>query len=176
ERIQKLKAAGDEEERKRLIAETYAAALKSLSVRALPDARLSLEALKSASPAKYDELLPKLRELEFDGGIQDLERLAAAGDAEAFAKKHAEWSAELYAAQRERNERLARPALRLALGLAERGRAVEAVRWFDAAEALGLRDGALYEKRGLALVDLQQWDLAERDFNRLLGFQPAGTP
>jgi tetratricopeptide (TPR) repeat protein/predicted Ser/Thr protein kinase len=175
ERIRKLKEANDAEEKRRLVAETYAAALKSLGSGALPESRRSLEALKAAAPAKYEELLPKLRQLEFNSGLEQLDQLAAKLETDAYAKLHSELSGDLYASQAERNRRLAESALRLGLRLAERGRQVDAVRWFDTAELQGLRDGALYEKRGLALIDLEQWDLADRDFMRMLGFQPAGT-
>jgi tetratricopeptide (TPR) repeat protein len=172
--LHKMKEVNDARERERLIADSYAAALKALSESALPDARRFIDALKSAAPSKYEELLPKLRDLEFNVGVQELDRCAGKADAAAFSKTYTELSDEIYAAQRDRKGRLARPALALGARLLEQANWADAVRWLDTVEGLGVRDAGLYEKRGLALVELQQWSLAERDFNRLIEFQPAG--
>jgi tetratricopeptide (TPR) repeat protein len=171
--IENFKEQSEAEQRKREIAEAYASAHKWLAARALPEARRSIELLKSSAPASYRELLPKLTELEFEAGIEELERLAAVPDVEAFAKRFAELSGDAYSPQRSRNDRLARSGLRLGLALAARERPAESLKWFDAAEALGLQDGDIFEKRGLALLDLEQWDRADRDFTRLRGFRPS---
>ncbi|HVE43505.1 MAG TPA: protein kinase, partial [Planctomycetota bacterium] len=156
----RMKEVNDARERERLIADTYAAALKALSDRALPDTVRFMDALKSAAPAKYEELLPRLRELEFDAGLRDLDRLASKADSEAFRTRFAELSGQSFEPQRDRSARLARPALALGAGLLERAVWTDAVRWLDTAEALGIREARLYEKRGLALVELQDWTLA----------------
>jgi tetratricopeptide (TPR) repeat protein len=174
--LRQVQEEQDARKRERLIADTYEAAFKALTDRALPDAVRFIEALRTAAPAKYEELLPRLRELEFDGGVQELDRLASKADSEAFRKRFAELSSQPYEPQRDRNVRLARSTVAMGARLLEQSKWPDAVRWFDTAEQLGLREAGLYEKRGLALVELQQWSLAERDFGRLIESQPAGKP
>jgi tetratricopeptide (TPR) repeat protein len=176
ELLRKMKEVIDARERERLIADTYAAALKALSDRALPDAVRFMDALKTPAPAKYEELLPRLRELEFDDGVRELDGLAAKMDLEAFGKRFTELAGQTYGPQRNRKERLSRPALALGVRLFGQAKWAEAVQWLNTADELGVREAGLYEKRGQALVELQEWGLAERDFGRLIEFQPAGSP
>ncbi len=176
ELLRRMKEVNDARERDRLIADTFAAALKALSDGALPDALRFMDALKTAAPAKYEELLPRVREFEFDSGLRDLDRLASKADTEAFRTRFAELSGPAFEPQRDRTARLARPVLALGGRLWEQAKWADAVRWYDVAEELGVREAGLYEKRGLAFVEMQQWKPAEREFNRLIEFQPAGKP
>jgi predicted Ser/Thr protein kinase len=175
---QKLKQATEaagESNRRKLIAETVASARKHLDEGRLEDARASIETLRSAASEQHAELLPRLRALEFDVSARAMKALAAQGNDKEFAQTYAELSNPVYRDIPSRNARLAELVLQLALRLKEQKKLHESLRWFDEAQTLGAREARLYEQRGLVLLDLEQWERAQKDLDDLLLHSVAGA-
>jgi serine/threonine protein kinase len=154
--------------RKAEIETKRAAVLEAITKKSIPDLRAALDALKGAAPEKYEEHLPRLRELEFDAGIEELERLPAIAGFDTFRKRYLALAGPDYLQQNNRNARLARPVMQHALHLAAARRFDDAVVWFNEVEKLGVRDSALHHHRGLARMELEHWDDAQRDLAQLL--------
>ncbi len=174
-RLAEEEAARLREARKAEIAAKYRDVLLALAKPSIPEARVALEALREIDPGSHAEVLPRLQKLEFDSGVEELERLASAGDSEGFGKQHLVLRGAPYLQQPERTRRLALPAVHLALTLAGAKKFPEAVRWLDAAEGLEFREPLLYRNRGLARMELERWDDAQRDVEQFQERSPSGT-
>jgi tetratricopeptide (TPR) repeat protein len=173
--IEQLNKNADQAQRQSWIAQVIADFLNALTERSLLIARASMEALKDKEPGKYQELLPKLRKLEFDTGLEELRALAATADRPAFEIQYAELQNPVFASQPDLHARLSDPVFRLAITLKGKKELREAVNLFDDAERLGVHDVQLYEQRGLALLELENWARAQHDFDDLLGHTPGRT-
>lgn len=171
----KLWAQLDENKKKTVIAETDASARKYLDEKRLDDARKAIEFLKDAAQDKYVELLPRLRALEFETLYSKLKTLAERNNEGDFSQAYSVLSDSIYRELPDRNGRLAEAVFQLAFRLKALKKFGEALRWFDESESLGLREARLYEQRGLVLLDLNQWDRAQKDLNDLQLHTAAGT-
>lgn len=172
----RLEKEADESKRLALIEGTEASARKYLDQGKLDDARQAIEALRGAAPARYADLLPRLRALEFDAGLERLKAAAAKGSIADFTAAHRTLGDPAYEGVLDRHARIAGPTLVLARRLKELKNPTEALRWFDEAEMLGLREARLFEQRGLVLLELRQWERAQKDLDLLMVHSPAGAP
>jgi hypothetical protein len=174
ENAEKLRLEADEAKRKLLISETYEAVLKALRDHTLTNIPVPLESLKTAAPDKYLELLPLVRDAEFNQGMELLNALASKGAEEEFPAVYARLSGSEYAEISDRKTRLFKPVFNFAAELVSRKQLRGALRWLNEAESLSIPDASFYRLRGTTLLELQDWEGAQKDLDLLIGANRAG--
>jgi len=150
-----------------LIASARKSARDNIDAGKLDAARQDIEVLEKVAPERAAELGVSLRKAEFELGLRDLTESVLKSDGGPFDWLYANLQSDAFRDRKDRSKLLAPILLRRGGVLAEAKRPSEAIRAFDEAERLGIQDAALFEQRGLVLLEQEQWDRAEKDLNSL---------
>ena len=172
-----LERQKDDAEREKNISELYSAVLKAVTDGSLEGVTALMDSLRKVAPTKYEELLPRVRTAEFAHGIRQLGSFATKAEVEAFSRTYASLSSDDYTQIDGRKSSLLPPVISMAQSLVAKNNAREALDWWNEAERLGGVDASFHEQRGLTLLKLEKFDLAEKDFEKFLQSSPANiTP
>jgi tetratricopeptide (TPR) repeat protein len=175
-KLEELQKSKNESDQEAAIARTAEAARKHVDEGKLEAADDDVRWLRDHAAGKYAELTSLLERAHFTHEVGVLESLASEGKEEAFLPIYRRLEGPTYESVAERSSRLSRAVFALARVLWRKKCLETSVTWFDEAEKLGVREATLNEERGLALIELQQWERAEADFGALLARTPADSP
>jgi tetratricopeptide (TPR) repeat protein len=131
-----------------------------------------IDDLAKLDDKRADELKPMLRKTRLESGLRKLKDRGRKDFDSLFAKL----LDPTYVEQKGIASALGPIAYDRGKTLAQAKKWKDAVLWFDKAEQLQLREAALYEQRGLALLQLQEWSLAEKDLQSLRGLSAPIPP